>query len=154
MTVPSDIYALPTLHQVLDGRGEHIAETYVCNCCPRTGPATAFASMSGVTGDHPAFLCWTCASEPHRLALAKQEAEAMAELQPWDTELGTHLKVERDRRVNASLWTTASGSPLTTECREAWRTWRTLMHRITLDFATPGEVIWPDEPPLTFSPVS
>ena len=152
MTVPSDLYSLPTLQQVLESRGDTVAETYVCGCCPRTGTANAFACMADVPGDHPAFLCWTCASGPHRRAVARQEAEALAEFQPWDTDLGIHLKVERDRRINASLWTTAAGSPLTMECRDAWRAWRTLMHRITLDFASPDDFEWPEEPPLTFHP--
>ncbi|MFC5373915.1 hypothetical protein ACFPIF_15215 [Brevundimonas faecalis] len=78
--------------------------------------------------------------------MARQEAAEEATLDPWDTDAAKQVRAERDRRINASLWTTAVGTPLTTTCQAAWEAWRGRMHRLTLVWP----VVWPAEPELEY----
>lgn len=151
--IPHDLFALPTLKAVMEARGDTPENEYACRC-GRTLPADSFACTDGLGADLPRFVCFTCASHAHRVALAAQEAHAAAQLAAWDTELAKACKAERDRRVNGTLWTTATGSPLTQECQDAWTSWRQSMFRLTIDLPGPipndsGD--WPAEPGLDYS---
>jgi len=146
--IPLELHQLPNMAAILAARGEVAAELYRCKC-KRDLPPESFACTDGLPGGLPRFVCYTCASHAHRLAIAAQEQAAAAQLAAWDTEQGKACKAERDRRVNATLWTTADGSPLADDCRAAWCVWRQAMHRITVDLPGPipndsGD--WPQEP--------
>lgn len=153
MTIPADLYTLPSMASVMEGRGQTPEPLYRCGC-KRQLPPQGFACTDDLGADLPRFVCYTCASHAHRVALAAQDAAEAAQLAAWDTEAGKACKAERDRRVNASLWTTAAGSPLTDDCRAAWRTWRQAMFRLTVDLPGPipndsGD--WPQEPGYAYS---
>lgn len=150
---PDSLYDLPTMASVLEARGETPAPLYACRC-KRQLDATAFCCTDGLDADLPRFVCYTCASDAHRRAVAAQVAVELALLPPWESEAGTACKIERDRRVNATLWTTAAGSPLTPECQTAWEAWRIAMHRLTLDHPEPLATNcpdWPAEPPFAYA---
>ena len=152
--IPVELSDLPNMGDIMEARGETPADLYACSCCARELPAKGFACTDGLGADLPRFVCFTCASHPHRLAVAAQEAAAAALLAAWDTEEAKACKAERDRRVNATLWTTAAGSPLSPECQAAFTSWRERMFRLTLDLPGPipndsGD--WPPEPALDYS---
>lgn len=149
--IPKNLHELPLMTDIMKARGEEPADIYSCRC-GRMLPAPSFVCTDELGPDLPRFVCSTCASDVHRRALAAQEQAEAAQLDPWDTEAGRALKVDRDRRVNGSLWTDAPGSPLTSACRAAWTAWRTTLFRLTLDFAGPEEVTWPEEPGLEYGP--
>lgn len=145
--IPASVYDLPTLAQVATSELESV---YRCGC-GREAPPEGFVDMTTV-GDlsEPRFRCHACASGPHRTALAVQTADEIAALPAWETEAATAVKIKRDHMINTTLWTTAEGSPLTPACRQAWCDWRAAMHRITLDFPSPADVVWPTEPALEY----
>ena len=150
MTLPADLYEMPTLAQALAAAGHPEAEVYGCPTCSRRGPASGFVCTAELPGNQPAYVCHTCASGPFREAHAAAAAKAAAALEGWSTEAGGAIKRERDRRVNETLWTTSEGSPLTANCREEWAAWRSAMFRLTLDFPDPGAVTWPVQPALAY----
>lgn len=152
--IPASVYDLPSMADVLISRGIALEKLYQCPCCSRALEPKGFCDVSSLPNPvgHPRFICHTCASHTHRVVLAQQEAEQEAALPPWETEAATTFRVERDRRINATLWTTAEGSPLTTSCREEWCAWRIEMHRLTQKFDSPAEVVWPIEPVCIYTP--
>ncbi len=148
MTLPANLEDLPNMFEVLTDRGDVPEDLYRC-ACKRELPPKSFACTDDIGPGLPRFLCFTCASGPFREARAQEEAQAQAQLAAWDTERGKACKVERDRRIDKSLWTTSTGSPLTASCRRAWRDWRIKMNRLTLDLAEPiasDSPLWPEEP--------
>lgn len=154
MTIPADLTALPTMAAIMAARGDTAEPLYACRC-KRQLPPESFLCTDDLGDDTlPRFVCATCASHAHRVAVAAQDAAQAALLAAWDTEEGKACKVERDRRVNATLWTTAEGSPLTEECRAEWTSWRAAMFRLTIDL--PGPIAndapgWPPEPGYAYS---
>lgn len=151
MTLPASLYELPTLAAALEAGGHTPADVYGCPTCARSGPAAGFVSTAGLPGDQPPFVCHTCASGPFRDAQAAALEAERAALAAWETDAAMACRLERDRLINASLWTTAEGSPLSPACREAWAVWRSAMFRITLDYAGPDSVVWPEAPPLSYT---
>lgn len=147
---PTSVDNLPTLAAVLEARGEPVADLYACPGCTRQEAADGIVSAAELPTAAHAFLCRVCASGPYRDALAALEVAALAALQAWDTELAGSIKRERDRLVNATLWATADGSPLTDDCQAQFVAYRTALHRITLEFSDPSTVVWPSEPSLVF----
>ena len=150
MILPESVYDLPTLAAVLEARGETPADLYQCSGCPRCLSAAHFVATAGLPGASAAYLCHTCASGPFREEQAAQAAAARAQLDAWATDAAAVVRVERDRRVNACLWTSDPSAPLTEDCRAAWADYRAQLHRLTLDFPGPAAVVWPMEPAMEY----
>jgi hypothetical protein len=155
--IPESVHDLPSMVAILAARGDPVEELYQCPTCKRcaadlkcTDCLPLKLEEDGSLTKLHRFVCDTCASAPHRLALAEQAAELAEQIAPWDTDLGKQVKIKRDQLINATLWTDAPGSPLTQDCQQAFTDWRKLMHRLTLDFADPGEAIIPDQPDLEY----
>lgn len=154
--IPADLFALQSMRTVMTARGDMTGDLYRCRCS-RELPPEDFACTDGLPGDLPRFVCYTCASHAHRVALAEQAAEEAAQLAAWETEAGKACKAERDRRVNNTLWTTAAGSPLTEACQEQFTAWRAAMFRLSVDLPDPipnDSSLWPSEPALEYQPVT
>lgn len=155
--IPANLYEMPQMKAVLIARGDPVAEAYQCPTCPRIesdlvctdGLPMRLEADGSLTKLHR-FICTTCASGPHREALAAQSAVEAEACDPWLSEAGLLIKSQRTQKVNETLWTTAAGSPLTAANREQWEAWRAAMHRLTLDFANPGDVEWPEHPALVY----
>lgn len=141
-----DLYSLPTLAAALEARGEEPAPLYRCRGCPRELEATGFVSTAGLVGeDLPAWLCHTCASGPHRLAVAahdeaERHAAAAAGEHDW-----SDVRGERDLRLARCDWTQAADAPLSPELKEAWRIYRQELRDVTLQ-ESPAAVVWPQAP--------
>lgn len=61
------------------------------------------------------------------------------------------IRLQRDALLNANRWAWSDDSPLSTACRAEWLEWAHAMHRLTISFGHPREVVWPPQPSLTFS---
>lgn len=69
----------------------------------------------------------------------------------WESPAGVVIKAERDRRIDAARWSLdAETSPLSETSRLEWVAYVKALHRITVDFVAPDDVVWPPEPPIEF----
>ncbi|CAB4131779.1 Phage tail assembly chaperone protein [uncultured Caudovirales phage] len=68
----------------------------------------------------------------------------------WSGPLGDAIRQERNTRLDLSLWAVMPGSPLTQACQDEFTEYRKKLHRLTVDFDIPGEVIWPSQPDLVY----
>ena len=59
----------------------------------------------------------------------------------WD-----RVRAERDARLSACDWTQVADAPLTDAERGAWMLYRQALRDVPQDFATPDEVVWPEQP--------
>ncbi|MDO1559833.1 hypothetical protein Q0812_10385 [Brevundimonas sp. 2R-24] len=117
---------------------------YACPLCLRRGPPFMFAATHEDDRFEHDYVCSTCLRDAERAEIAAAEADADAEAD-WSA-----VKVERNRRINEALWAVSPGSPLTQECQAAFAAMIGELHRVTIDFYTPADVVWPIIPELAF----
>jgi len=121
----------------------------VFNCsvvdCTFTGPAFAFHVM-----DDDAVICSNCLLDENRNLLIETETiekQRVEQEEPWNTELAKAVKLERNRLINESIWATDSATtPLSEDSRAEFCAYIQALHRITIDFACPADVVWPTLP--------
>lgn len=143
--IPASVYELPTLAAALEARGEEPAPAYRCRGCPRELEATGFVSAAGLGDDLPAWLCHTCASGPHRTALAAEALAAREAAEAAGDFDWSDIRGERDLRLMRCDWTQAADAPLSDEDRAAWAAYRQALRDVTLQ-ASPAAVVWPEAP--------
>ena len=68
----------------------------------------------------------------------------------WDGPQGDAARFERNQKLDASMWAIMPGTPLSQECQDAFTEYRQKLHRLTVDFETPGAIVWPDQPTLVY----
>lgn len=144
--IPLDLYSLPTLAAFLEETGETPADLYQCAGCPRQLPAEGFVATAGLGDGLPKFLCHTCASDPHRRALARQDEEARAAAAAAGDHDWSDVRGERASRLARCDWTQMPDAPLDEAARAAWRAYRQALRDVTARHASPDEVVWPDAP--------
>ena len=66
---------------------------------------------------------------------------AVRDARAWD-----RVRVERDRLLAACDWTQVADAPLTAADKQAWADYRQTLRDIPQDFATPDDVVWPEQP--------
>lgn len=143
--IAASVYELPTYEAHLIGQGRDIAPAYKCPSCPRAVPATALVSTVGLPGpDHP-FVCTTCASGPHRHAVAAQEAQAKAEAEARGEFCWIDCRAHRDILLARCDWTQTPDNALSPEKRAEWVAYRQALRDIT-NAPSPHAVIWPQAP--------
>ena len=146
--IPASVYELRSLEAILEERDALPPEgsVYKCSGCPRILAPSGFVSTAGLPGDLPAFLCHTCASGPHRLAVAAQAEEERAAA----TAAGEHdwsaVRGERDIRLARCDWTQGGDSPLDDDAKAAWAAYRQELRDITSTAPDPDSVVWPPAP--------
>jgi len=59
----------------------------------------------------------------------------------WDD-----IRAERDRLLADCDWTQVADAPLTASEKQAWADYRQTLRDIPQDFATPDDVVWPEQP--------
>ena len=74
---------------------------------------------------------------------AEQEAAYRASI---DAEVGTSVRADRDQRLAASDWTQMADSPLTSEKKTEWATYRQSLRDLPTASGFPHTMTWPDEP--------
>lgn len=145
---------MTTLEDDLIAMGEDPSGQFPCACCQREFPAFALAFRNEEASADSA-TCADCEIDVQRVATAQAEMterELLEATDPWATDLGAALKVERNRRIDAARWAIdPATSPLSPACQAAWIAYTCTLHRITLDFTGPTHVEWPDEPALEYA---
>ena len=63
---------------------------------------------------------------------------AVRDARAWDV-----VRAERDRLLAASDWTQVADAPVD---QQAWAVYRQTLRDIPQDFATPEDVVWPEQP--------
>lgn len=108
--------------------------------CPTCGHQNRHAvEMIKVDGG---YICSTCFLRGLPLPLAEQ-------VTPWESELANYIRVQRDRLLDGWRWAIMPDSPLKPEMQSTILAYMQILHRITIQFATPEDVTWPDPPVLT-----
>jgi len=146
--IPATVYELRSLEAILVERGELPPEgsLYRCTGCPRHLAPAGFVSTAGLPGDLPAFLCHTCASGPHREALAIEAEAARAAATAAGEHDWSDVRGERAVRLAMCDWTQAADSPLSEEAKAAWAAYRQALRDITATAPDPESVVWPPAP--------
>ena len=142
MSLADDLYEMPTLLSIAQGKGLDTFELYSCPSCGRQVPPEGLVSSKNLPGEQPAFICHTCASGPFREARAAAEAEAKA-TGPVDW---TDTRAERSLKLTLCDWTQVADVDLTAEQKQAWTEYRQKLRNITTDFPNPDSVVWPNPP--------
>ena len=74
---------------------------------------------------------------------AEQEAAYRASI---DAKVGTSVRADRDQKLAASDWTQMADSPLTSEKKTEWATYRQSLRDLPTASGFPHTMTWPDEP--------
>jgi hypothetical protein len=128
------------MFDVLSAAGGEIPKQLVCPSCGRRGPPS---TMKHVGGDDHFGHMFVCSAEFLRLMADRERSRAPADT-GWDSELGTQTKNTRNRLLDASVWTVLPGTPLRNW--QEWADYRGKLNSLTIDFDSPGAVLWPEEP--------
>lgn len=140
--IARDLYSLETLASVLEARGVAAEPLYQCPGCPRRLPPTGIVRTAGLPGDLPAYLCHTCASGPHREALAAQDAAEREAAGPdW-----SGVRARRDAALARCDWTQGADAPLSETDKAAWQAYRQALRDLTATSSSPNSVVWPSAP--------
>lgn len=75
--------------------------------------------------------------------VAEQEAAYRASI---DEKVGTSVRADRDQKLAASDWTQMADSPLTSEKKTEWATYRQSLRDLPTASGFPHTMTWPDEP--------
>lgn len=111
-----------------------------CGGCGRVRPYFALALDEA----RQLLICGDCRTND-RIAVPLIVVDA------WDSERGNDVRARRDQLLNRCMWTVLPGSPLSTACKSAWAEYRAALNRVSIDFACPSAVIWPEPPSLEFA---
>ena len=112
----------------------------------RTGPdsiCSACGHLFNALFMNPDGICNSCKAEQLRLDELENEAPIVEE--QWND-----IKAKRNQILNETLWTIQPDSPLTVECQADFATYRRTLHRLTIDFTDPDDVVWPTIPEQVF----
>lgn len=145
--IPASVYELPSMGSVLEARGDDPTGPWACAGCIRTDlAADQIVCTDALPGDLPRFLCHTCASGPHRMALALQEAQAVAFAFAAGEFDWSDVRGERALRLARCDWTQMPDVDLTPAQVAEWRAYRQHLRDITDTATDPESVVWPDAP--------
>ncbi len=150
-----------TLFEALQMSGYHEDQInpdgYVCPTCNTVSPAWAMNAPVPLENEEVVLAdirCTNCTIDLERQAIFEAEQLEKARLEveePWNTDEGIALKIERNRRINEAMWAVDENtSPLAEAAKEEWRTYVSQLHRITVDYTCPADVVWPVEPAITY----
>jgi hypothetical protein len=73
------------------------------------------------------------------------EAELVEKTESTD-EQAASIRAQRDRLLAASDWTQVADSPLTTDVKTAWATYRQALRDVPAQSTFPASVTWPPAP--------
>jgi hypothetical protein len=74
---------------------------------------------------------------------AEQEAAHRANV---DAKVGTSVRADRDQKLTASDWTQMADSPLSSDKKAEWATYRQSLRDLPTASGFPHTMTWPDEP--------
>lgn len=147
MTVPESVYELESMRAVLEARGDDATGPWSCPGCGRTDlEPEALACTDALPGELPRFICHACASGPHRMARALQEAQAIAARAAAGEHDWSDVRGRRTLLLAMCDWTQMPDAELSETMREAWRAYRSELRAITDTSPSPDAVVWPNAP--------
>lgn len=145
--IPATVFELESMRAVLEARGDDPTGPWTCPRCPRSGlEAEELACTDLLPGELPRFICHACASGPHRMALALQEAQAAAARAAAGEHDWSDVRGQRSLLLAMCDWTQVPDAELSEPMREAWRAYRSALRAITDTAPSPDAVVWPDAP--------
>lgn len=120
--------------------------------CRYVGPAFSFANVADFDAVDRAYICGNCYQDLVRLAEQMGRIfAALAGPPAWDSEEGAYVRAQRNAKLAAAFWTVQVGSPLTEACQAEWADYIRALHRLTVDYPGPADVVWPAEPELIYA---
>jgi hypothetical protein len=136
---------MKTLEEILRDQWKIPEKDYVCPSCELRHPAFAIVEY------HEALICTQCYSTIER-EITDGIAFDQAQNAPrtWDSEDGKYIKAQRVGLLDRDRWTIMPDSPLTQECQQQFIAYLKKLHRITIDFAMPDDLVWPERPELEY----
>lgn len=93
--------------------------------------------------DPEVYVCGHCTMDDHRRSEALAPVDANEE---WNS-----IRVLRNKKLEDHAWTVAPHSPLSEQSKDNFMQYLRLLHRITVDYSSPSEVIWPALPEYEYS---
>lgn len=147
------------LQEALASLELEIPKSYPCSRCGRETHPYGLQIKSGdqiniETEEVADAVCGHCILDEQRQdnAEAEQaEAERIAQEEPWNTPQAIEMKLERNRRIDRAHWAIDPlTSPLSAKTRGLYVAYIKALHRISVEFPTPDDVVWPDEPALEY----
>lgn len=139
---------MSTVEDAILSAGGVVPPAIVCPSCGRAGPPSTFKDVRADARFAFPLICAREYLERERddAHAARHDASAT-----WDSERGNDVRGERNRRLDACVWTVLPGSPLTPASQAAWAAHRAALNAITVTFAQPSDVAWPAEPETIYA---
>jgi ribosomal protein S27AE len=136
---------LRTYADKLRDEGRVTTGTFQCPECDGP-PQPAFAIVE-VAPDR--WVCGNChITEQQKAKLAEEEAAA-AQLPPWETQAANDVRQARLILQEKWRWAVMPDSPLSAAAQARIMPFLRALNTLTIDYATPEDVVWPTEPVLT-----
>ena len=100
-------------------------------------------ALWGETNNDYSTLVWDESNADPKPTLAELETAwpSVRDAAAWD-----RVRVERDGLLAACDWTQVADAPLTDAERGAWMLYRQALRDVPQDFASPDDVVWPEQP--------
>lgn len=147
---------LPTFKDWLEARDLPTDEDYSCVRCNGVYPTFAFVEVYDEGGNWDGtFQCSNCHIADAAIAqaaAAQAEREAREAADPWDCEAGRQVRQQRNIRLEMVKWALDPlTSPLAPDSIAEYQEYVKKLHRLTVDFPSPADVVWPVEPEPRYS---
>lgn len=143
---------LLTYEDHLEKNGYVSTGVFSCPACSGP-PRPSFAFVKTHRDHEHSFICSTChTNDISKVRAAEETLQLVAReaADPWDCEGGATIRADRSIKIESWLWATdRDTSPLNDAAQERVRVMIRALHRITIDFRCPSDVVWPDEPTIT-----
>ena len=140
MTQPLRTYA-----DKLRDEGRVTTDEFNCPECDGP-PQPAFAIVEAAPGR---WICSTCHIKEQDAIRHAAEQEAIAQLDPWETETANDIRRQRALLQEKWRWAVMPDSPLTADAQAGVMAYLRLLNTLTIDYPCPEDVVWPVEPVLT-----
>lgn len=117
--------------------GKVVTDLFDCPTCLK--PQRPFAIVEVAPGE------WAC-SDCYLASLPPPEPVV---LPPWETEDANSVRAERTRLQNKWRWAVMPDTALNQAAQDRVMLFLKSLNRLTIDYTTPQDVVWPEEPVLT-----
>lgn len=132
-----------------DAASSYIADGAVATRQPLDFDAPPDGALMSVNGAAPiAVAGWarpTAAGTYNLAAIGRFSGARTIVVRGWD-----EIRTARNALLDAWRWAVQPDSPLAPECQAAVLAFLKTLNRVTIDFASPGDVQWPEAPALSY----
>lgn len=134
---------MKTYQDYLLERGMEDVEKFICPDC--LTPHPAFAIVEVTPGN---WQCSQCYLTEYDAARRAAEEARLAALPPWETEEANTIRAVRVRLLDKWRWGVMPDSPLIDSAKDKVMVYLKALNSITIRYASPADVVWPDEPTI------